>query len=113
MGNLEIKRDWGFAGDFVESMWMMLQQNRPNDFVIATGKNSSIKDIVQIAFEEIGIYDWSKYISSNKKLLRPAETFATKGDFSKAKNELGWQPKTSLKDVIKTMVRNDIHLQSI
>ena len=112
LGDLEIKRDWGFAGDFVESMWMMLQQNRPNDFVIATGKNSSIKDIVQIAFEEIGIYDWNKYISSNKKLLRPAETFVTKGDFSKAKNELGWEPKTSLKDVIKMMVRNDLKLQS-
>tara|TARA_B100000963_G_scaffold338822_1_gene336045 strand:- start:75 stop:1064 length:990 start_codon:yes stop_codon:yes gene_type:complete len=113
LGNLEIKRDWGFAGDFVESMWLMLQQNHPNDYVIATGKNSSIKDIVQIAFEEIGIYDWSKYLSSNKKFLRPAETFATKGDFSKAKKEIGWEPKTTFEDVIKMMVRNDIELQSV
>ena len=80
--------------------------------MIATGKNFSIKDIVQIAFEEIGIYDWNKYIFSNKKLLRPAETFATKGDFLKAKNELGWEPKTSFKNVIKMMVRNYLKLQS-
>ena len=112
LGNLEIKRDWGFAGDFVKAMWMMLQQTRPNDYVIATGKNSSIRDIIQIAFEEIGIYDWNRYILSYKKLLRPAETFTIKGDFSKAKSELDWEPKTSLKDVIRMMVRNDIKLQS-
>ena len=113
LGNLEIKRDWGFAGDFVEAMWLMLQQSKPKDYVIATGKNYSIKDIVRIAFEEIGIDDWREYVSLNKRLLRPAETFVTKGDFAKAKNDLGWEPKTSLKDLIKRMVRNDIKLQSV
>ena len=112
LGNLEIKRDWGFAGDYVEAMWQMLQHNQPNDFVISTGINFSLKYIVKTAFKEAGIENWQDYITVNKKFLRPVETFETKGDYTKAKKVLGWEPKTPLKDIIKMMVKNDINLQS-
>ena len=111
LGNLEIKRDWGFAGDYVEAMWRMLQHNQPDDFVISTGISFSLKYLVKSAFEEIGIEKWQEHISVNKKFLRPKETFETKGDYSKANKDLGWKPKTPLKDIIKMMVRNDINLQ--
>jgi GDPmannose 4,6-dehydratase len=109
LGSLEPKRDWGFAGDYVEAMWLMLQQEKPDDYVIATGENHSVKDFVQEAFKVIGIENWEKYVSSNsKKHMRPAEVDYLIGDASKARNVLGWKPKTSFKDLVKMMVEADL-----
>lgn len=108
LGNIEAKRDWGYSPDFVEAMWLMLQQNNPQDYVIATGKTHSIKDLLKIAFEEIGISDWSKHIGQDPRFMRPAEVDTLCGDISKASKDLGWKPKTSFKEMIKNMVNNDI-----
>ncbi len=107
LGNLESKRDWGYAPDYVEAMWLMLQQDKPDDYVIATGKTWSVKDCVQTAFETVGL-NWQDYIKTDQKLLRPAEVDVLVGDASKAKKILGWQPKTSFKEMIKIMVEADL-----
>jgi GDPmannose 4,6-dehydratase len=107
MGNLDAKRDWGFAGDYVKAMWLMLQQEQPEDYVIATGQTHSVKELVQIAFEYVGL-DWEKYVILDKKLLRPAEVDFLVGDFSKAKTKLGWKPEVSFKDLIEMMVAADL-----
>lgn len=109
LGNLESKRDWGFAGDYVEAMWLMLQQNQPDDYVIATGENHSVKELAELAFEIAGVKDWKKYVVSNKpKYLRPAEVDYLVGDYSKAKKVLGWKPKTSFRELVKMMLHEDI-----
>jgi GDPmannose 4,6-dehydratase len=112
LGNLEARRDWGYAPDYVEVMWRMLQQEKPSDYVIATGKDYSIRDFLDIAFKEININDWSKYVGIDEKYYRPAEVDVLRGDYAKAKKELGWEPKTSIEEMIKKMVQNDIKLIS-
>jgi len=107
LGNLESKRDWGYAPDYVEAMWLMLQQDKPDDYVIATGKTWSVKDCVQIAFETVGL-NWQDYVVADQKFLRPAEVDVLVGDAAKAKKILGWQPKTSFQEMIKIMVEADL-----
>jgi len=109
LGSLEPKRDWGFAGDYVEAMWMMLQQDNPDDFVIATGENHSVKEFINLAFKYVGISDWKKHVKSDmSEHLRPAEVDYLIGDAGKARKILGWKPKTSFKDLVELMVKTDI-----
>lgn len=112
LGNLEAKRDWGYSKDYVEAMWLMLQQDVPDDYVIATGVAHSVRDFLDIAFQTVGISDWQKYVvSNNAKYNRPAEVDHLIGDYSKAKLKLGWSPKTSFKDLVKMMVDSDVALE--
>lgn len=112
LGNLDSKRDWGFAGDYVDAMWRMLQQDNPDDYVVATGQTHSIEEFVKEAFKVIGISDWKKYIESNDpKFMRPAEVDFLMGDSSKARKVLGWQPTTSFKDLVKMMVEADLVIE--
>lgn len=109
LGNLEAKRDWGFAGDYVEAMWLMLQQPEPDDYVIATGEAHSVKEFVELAFRVAGIEDWEKYVVSNHpKHIRPAEVDHLIGDYSKAKRVLGWEPKTTFPQLVEMMVKADL-----
>jgi len=110
LGNLEAKRDWGYAPDYVEAMWLMLQQDSPNDYVIATGETHSIKDFLTHAFNHVGISDWSKYIKQDPRFMRPAEVDVLRGDSSLAKKELNWKPKVNFQELVKKMVTNDINL---
>ena len=110
LGNLEAKRDWGYAPDYVEAMWLMLQKDTPEDYVIATGETWSIKDFLDEAFLTVGIADWEPYIKINPKFIRPAEVDILIGSCDKAKTELNWSPKTSFKDMVQAMVNNDINL---
>lgn len=112
LGNLDAKRDWGYAPDYVEAIWLILQQTEPDDYVIATGETRSIKEFLDIAFNHVGIPDWEKYIKIDPKFMRPAEVDVLRGDYSKAKNKLGWEPKTSFEDLVKKMVDNDVRLIS-
>ena len=108
LGNLDTKRDWGYSPDYVESMWMMLQQDKPQDYVIATGKVHSLEEFLDMAFQHIGIIDWKKYVGQDERYMRPADVFYLAGDSSKAKEVLGWKPKTSFEDMVSKMVANDI-----
>ena len=112
LGNLDAKRDWGYAPDYVEAMWLMLQQDTPDDYVIATGDTWSIRDFLDEAFSVIGISDWEPYIKLDPKFIRPAEVDILRGDCTKAKENLNWVPKTSFKEMVKVMVENDIKLLS-
>ncbi len=112
IGNLEAKRDWGFAGDYVEAMWLMLQQNNPDDYVIATGETHTVKEFVQLAFDYAGL-DWKKYVRIDKTFYRPAEVHILKGDYSKARKKLGWKPKVKFRELVEMMVDADLqHLKS-
>ena len=113
LGNLDARRDWGFAGDYVEAMWLMLQQEEPDDFVIATGVSHSIRDLVTIAFDHVGISDWEPHVRQDPRFLRPAEVDTLVGDASKAKRVLGWEPKVDFESLVRMMVDADIEaLQS-
>ena len=112
LGNLDAYRDWGYAPDYVEAMWLMLQMPEADDYVIATGETHSIREFLDIAFKHIGIQDWSSYIKTDPRFMRPAEVDVLRGDYTKAKNELGWEPKTSFEELVKKMVDNDIKLLS-
>jgi GDPmannose 4,6-dehydratase len=107
LGNLDAKRDWGFAGDYVEAMWLMLQQAEPEDFVIATGVEHSVRDCVEIAFEHAGL-DLDEFVRVDPRYLRPAEVDHLVGDASKAKDKLGWEPRTSFRELIEMMVDADL-----
>jgi GDPmannose 4,6-dehydratase len=112
LGSLEPKRDWGFAGDYVEAMWLMLQQEKADDYVISTGENHSVKEFLDLAFNTVGISDWSKYVLSNKSAhMRPAEVDYLIGDSSKARKILGWKPKTSFKELVEMMVKADLAME--
>jgi len=113
LGNLEAKRDWGFAGDYVEAMWRMLQQDQPEDFVIATGETHRVKDFLEIAFQEAGLDDWEKYIEIDPKYFRPAEVDLLVGDPSKAKKILGWEPRTDFRSLVKMMVEADLKKEGL
>lgn len=108
LGNLDAYRDWGYAGDYCEAMWMMLQQDCPDDYVICTGETHSIREFLTIAFKEVGIDDWSDYVVQDPEFYRPAEVEYLRGDCSKAKTRLGWTPKHSFEDLVKVMVKHDL-----
>ncbi len=106
LGNLDAKRDWGFAGDYVEAMWLMLQQDKADDYVIATGESYSVRDCLDVAFSTLGL-DWKKYVELDPRYLRPTEVDHLRGDASKAREKLGWTPKVTFKQLIEQMVRAD------
>lgn len=110
LGNLEAKRDWGYAPEYVEAMWLMLQYDQPDDYVLATGKAHSIKDLLHIAFTHLGVDDWRNYVKQDPIFFRPAEVDCLCGCADKAKNVLGWEPKVCFEEIIKRMVDNDIRL---
>jgi GDPmannose 4,6-dehydratase len=110
LGNLDAKRDWGYAPDYVEAMWLMLQQDTPDDYVIATNKVYSVRDFLDLAFAEVGINDWSQYVVQDPKLFRPAEVDFLLGDSSKAQKVLNWEPKTDINQMVHVMINNDIKL---
>ena len=109
LGNLEAKRDWGFAGDFVEAMWLMLQQDKPDDFVIATGETHSVREFAQKVFEKLDL-DYSKYVAVDPRYFRPTEVDVLLGDASKAKKVIGWVPKISFDELIDMMIATDMEL---
>jgi GDPmannose 4,6-dehydratase len=109
LGNLEAKRDWGFAGDYVEAMWLMLQQDKPEDFVIATGENHSVKEFLDEVFGYLGL-DWKEYVEIDSRYLRPTEVDVLLGDSTKAKKVLGWEPKVTFKELARIMVDEDMKL---
>jgi GDPmannose 4,6-dehydratase len=102
------RRDWGFAGDYVEAMYLMLQQEKPGDFVVATGENHSVAEFVEAAFEAVGISDWQKHVKQDPRFMRPAEVPNLKGKPDKALQELKWKPKVSFKELVSMMVEADI-----
>jgi GDPmannose 4,6-dehydratase len=112
LGNLDAARDWGYAGDFVEAFWLMLQQPQPDDYVIATGETHTIRDFLDLAFAEIGIDDWSPYVKQDPRFMRPAEVDLLVGDPTKAKDVLGWKPKVSFPELVKKMVAADLEAES-
>ena len=109
MGNINSLRDWGFAGDYVEGMWRILQHDKPDEFVLATGEMHSVKEFLEMAFDRVGL-DWEKYVECDKRYLRPTEVDQLLGDASKAKRELGWEPKVKFRDLVKMMVESDLEL---
>ena len=110
LGNLDAKRDWGYSPDYVQSMWMMLQQSEPDDYVIATGKEHTIREFLDAAFNAVNITNWSKYVLQDERYMRPAEVAVLCGDSTKAKEKLGWSPTTSFEEMVRRMVDNDINL---
>ena len=109
LGNLDARRDWGFAGDFVRAMWLMLQQDTPDDFVIATGVDRTIREFCQTAFACVDL-DWEQYVTLDKRFLRPAEVEILRGDPSKAKRVLAWEPEVSFEEMVRLMVERDLQL---
>ena len=109
LGNLDAKRDWGFAKDYCKAMWLMLQQGKPDDYVIATGETHTVREFAELTFDCLGL-DWKKYVKIDKQLYRPAEVNILLGDYSKAKKKLGWSPETKFKDLVKMMVAADLKL---
>lgn len=107
LGNLEAKRDWGFAGDYVEAMWLMLQQDEPDDYVIATGETHSVKEFVELAFSYAGL-NWQEYVVVDPQHYRPAEVYELCGDYSKARKKLCWQPKVKFEELVKMMLKADL-----
>lgn len=108
LGNLEARRDWGFAGDYVEAMWLMLQQAEPDDYVIATGVTHSVRDLLDVAFHRVGIGDWDRHVAQDPRLFRPAEVDLLVGDASKARSLLGWKPRSEFRSLVETMVDADL-----
>lgn len=112
LGNLDSFRDWGYAPDYVECMWLMLQQDKPDDYVVATGETHSIREFLDHAFKFVGIDDWSKYVSQDPRYMRPAEVDVLRGNATKAKEKLNWEPQVSFTELVSKMVNNDIKLLS-
>ncbi|MDO8260496.1 MAG: GDP-mannose 4,6-dehydratase [Candidatus Magasanikbacteria bacterium] len=110
LGNLDARRDWGFAGDYVQAMWLMLQQENPDDYVVATGENHSVQDFAQAAFKVVGIDNWKKYVKISKEFYRPAEVDFLIGEAKKANTILGWKPTVSFDKLVKMMVDSDINI---
>ena len=107
IGNLEAKRDWCFAGDYVRAMWLMLQQDKPDDYVVATGEAHSVREFIELAFDYVGL-DWKKYVHIDKQFYRPAEVHLLIGDYSKAKKKLGWKPKVKFEELVKMLIDADL-----
>jgi GDPmannose 4,6-dehydratase len=112
LGNLEPKRDWGYAGDYVEGMWRMLQQDEPGDYVLATGETHSIGEFLELAFKEVGIDDWKPYVKQNPAFMRPAEVDILLGNPEKAEKVLGWKREVDFPGLVKLMVQNDLKLEA-
>ena len=112
MGNLDAKRDWGYAGDYVRAMWMMLQQPEPDDYVVATGETHSIEEFLTLAFDEVGLGDWRPYVKQDPRFFRPAEVDLLIGDPAKAREKLGWVPEVDFPSLVKMMVQNDLVLEA-
>jgi GDPmannose 4,6-dehydratase len=112
MGNLDAQRDWGFAGDYVQAMWLMLQQEVADDYVISTGKTQSVRELVRLAFQIAGITDWEKYVEQSPEFMRPAEVDLLIGDPAKAKAVLGWETETTFEELVTMMVENDLRIES-
>jgi GDPmannose 4,6-dehydratase len=110
LGNLDAKRDWGFAGDYVEAMWLMLQQDQPDDYVVATGESYSVRDFLDIASEFSGNLNWNEFVEIDERYIRPAEVDHLLGDATKAQNKLGWKAKTSFRELVRMMVEHDYEL---
>ncbi|HEX9712956.1 MAG TPA: GDP-mannose 4,6-dehydratase [Actinomycetota bacterium] len=111
LGNLDSARDWGYAGDFVEGMWLMLQQDEPEDYVLATGQAHTVREFLDIAFREIGVDDWSAYVRQDPRYMRPAEVDELIGDASKARTKLGWEPRVTLEELVRRMVKHDLEVE--
>jgi GDPmannose 4,6-dehydratase len=111
LGNLDAQRDWGFAGDYVEAMWLMLQQPVADDYVVATGETHSIRELVDVAFRHIGVDDWTPYVRQDKRFMRPAEVDRLVGDATKAREVLGWRPKVGFEELVRMMVDADVAAQ--
>jgi GDPmannose 4,6-dehydratase len=111
MGNLDARRDWGFAGDYVDAMWRMTQQPVGDDYVVSTGETHSIRELLDVAFARVGIDDWTKHVELDKRFLRPAEVDLLIGDASKAKDVLGWEPTVSFQELVHMMVDADLEAQ--
>jgi GDPmannose 4,6-dehydratase len=112
LGNLDAERDWGYAKDYVEAMWLMLQQDKADDYVIATNETHSVRECVEVAFDEAGLGDWEPYVEIDPQFVRPAEVDLLIGDYSKAERDLGWKPRTTFEELIRLMVRSDLELLS-
>jgi GDPmannose 4,6-dehydratase len=112
LGNLEARRDWGHAREYVQAMWLMLQQDQPDDYVIATGTSWTVREFVQVAFEMVGL-DWTQYVVEDAALRRPAEVDTLRGDITKARQSLGWEPKISLRELIREMIDSDLAAQGL
>ena len=113
MGTLDAKRDWGYAGDYVKAMWMMLQQDEPDDFVISTGEAHTVQEFVEKSFAHAGLGGWEQYVRQDQKFFRPAEVDLLIGDSAKAKAVLGWEPEVGFDELVKMMVDNDMALEKI
>ena len=109
LGNLDASRDWGFAGDYVEGMFLMMQHELPDDWVLATGTSITVKKFAELAFKELGL-EWDKYVQTSDKYFRPNEVEHLLGDYSKAKTKLGWEPKTDISKLVKLMIESDLIL---
>lgn len=112
MGTLDSKRDWGYAGDYVKAMWLMLQQDEPDDYVVATGETHSVAEFVERAFAEVGISNWQDYVQQDPKFYRPAEVDLLIGDATKAREELGWKPEVDFPTLVRLMVQNDLRIEA-
>jgi GDPmannose 4,6-dehydratase len=112
MGNIDSSRDWGYAGDYVEAMWMMLQQDEPDDYVIATGETHTIRELLDVSFKHAGIDDWSSYVKQDPRFYRPAEVDLLIGDASKAHSKLGWKPRVSFEELVRMMYEHDLAEES-
>ena len=108
LGNLDARRDWGYAGDYVEAMWLMLQQDEPDDYVISTGQTHQIRDLVDLSFKHVGIEDWEPYVVLDPSFLRPAEVDLLVGDSTKAHERLGWKPKVTFPELVAMMVDSEL-----
>jgi GDPmannose 4,6-dehydratase len=109
LGNLDAKRDWGYAKEYVEAMWLILQQDKPEDYVVATGETHSVREFLEAAFAHAGLH-WKDFVEIDQRYYRPAEVDLLVGDYSKARKQLGWEPKTKFKDLVKLMVDADVEL---
>jgi GDPmannose 4,6-dehydratase len=109
LGNLEAQRDWGFAGDYVEAMWLMLQQSEPGDYVVSTDETHSVRELCEVAFTHVGL-DYEKYVVQDERFFRPAEVDLLVGDSSRAREHLGWKPKVSFPELVRMMVDADVEL---
>jgi GDPmannose 4,6-dehydratase len=107
LGNLDAQRDWGFAGDYVKAMWLMLQQESPDDYVVATGETHTVREFCQLAFDHVGL-DWEQHVVVDEKFFRPAEVDLLIGEPTKAHDKLGWKPETSFEQLVKMMVDGDL-----
>jgi GDPmannose 4,6-dehydratase len=112
LGNLDAKRDWGYAGDYVEAMWLMLQQEEPDDYIIATGETHTVRELLELAFGHVKL-DWKKYVKIDPRYYRPTEVDLLIGDASKAKRKLGWEPKVSFKQLVTMMMESDLKAERL